>query len=660
MAEGVMDSSELSMQEVTVEEAVERFLSELEFQKIGGRMRSEEVDLVDSLARITSLPVTARMNSPHYYAAALDGMAVRSADTFGASVDNGVELGLGTQGVFVELGSPLPAGMDAVLPVAELAWAGAESVRISRPSNPFRNVRPVGEDIAQHEVLLPKDHRIEAVDIGAMAAAGVDKVRVYGQPKVAIIPLGNHLVPPGALPDVGQMVDSSSPTLAGLISQSGGVPVIWPVTSERLNEASETVAKAAEENDLVFVLAGASHGSPLVARLLYEIGERVVNGVAVKPCSSVVMGFVGGKPLIGFPFHAVGVFAAFDLFARPLLAELLGPAVSLESMPSNEALLSVPLKRQAGMEEIVRVKMGRVDGRRVAVPELGGASTLMSLVRASGYMRVPADIEEIKAGSRASVRVLASDRKLEGNILLLGTHDISYDLLRSHLLAKFPDLYLHTAATGGMKGLVAVRAGLCHMAAIHLFDEATGEYNVPFLKEPCHGFSPGEGPAALTDSMILVNLFSRDLGLIVSQDNPLGIQGLADLARPDVHFINRQKGSGTRVLLDYHLQKAGVDPSKIQGFNRELKTHMAVAAAVSSGAVDVGPGISTAARTLRLGFVPCISERLDLAIPKRFYNRFPVAGLIEVIRSSRFKKEAEKQFADYDFTRTGEVLWDSP
>ena len=645
MTEGLMDSSELSLQDVTVEEAVERFLSELEFQRIGGRMVSEDVELVHSLSRITAFPIAARMNSPHYYAAAVDGMAVRSADTFSASPESPMELSLGEQGLFVEMGTPLPSGMDAVIPVLELAWAGPESVRVGRSSNPFRNVRPVGEDVAQHEVILPKDHRIEAVDVGAMAAAGVDKVQVYRMPRVAIIPLGNHLVSPGCLPDVGQMVDSSSPTLAALVSQAGATPVVWPVTPERLEETQQAVVKAAEENDLVFVLAGASHGSPLVARVLSELGERVVHGVAVKPCGSVAMGFVNGKPAIGFPFHAVGVFAAFDLFARPLLADLLGPAVSLEAMPSTEAILSVPLRRQAGTEEVVRVKMGLVDGLRVAVPELGGASTLMSLVRASGYVRVPAEVEEFKAGTRLHVRVLHSDRKLEGNILLLGTHDISYDLIRSHLLAKFPDLYLHTAATGGMKGLVAVRAGLCHMAAIHLFDEKTGEYNVPFLKD--------------TPGMILVNLFCRDLGLIVSQGNPLNIKSLADLTRPDVRFINRQSGSGTRVLLDFHLRQAGIDPARVSGFDRELRTHMAVAAAVSSEAVDAGPGISTAARTLRLGFVPCISERLDLAIPKRFYNRFPVAGLIEVIRSPRFKKEAEKQLADYDFSRTGEVLWET-
>jgi len=644
-----MDSSELGLQEWPAEEALDRFLSELEFQKALHRPQIETVPLSLALRRITSRSVLAAMDSPHYYSAAIDGLLVRSADTFAATREHPVELSITASTAFVEMGSPVPEGFDAVVPLYELESSAPGTVSLWRPSNPWRNVRPAGEDVQQNEVVIPKDHRISPVDIGALAAAGVERLEVYQQPRVAILTLGNHLVPAGVPPQVGQMIDSNSLTLNGLVQEVGGVPLMRPITAERLEEAGKAIREAAQEADLLLVVAGASHGTALVSRLVGDLGERVLHGVALNPCQSLVLGVVEGKPVLGLPFHPVGVFAGFEAFARPVLEQMLGPSVSQEDLPRVSATLAVPFRRNnAGSEEFLRVRMGWVDDRLVAVPEVGGASTLMSLVRASGLFRVNADVEELPARTNVSVRLLSPQRSLHNNILVLGTHDITFDLLRSIMRVTYPELTLHTSATGGMKGLQAVRAGLCHAAAIHLFDEATGEYNVPFLTQ-----------APLPEPMVLMNLCTRNLGLIVAPGNPHKICGLSDLSRADLRFINRQKGSGTRVLLDYHLRKLGIDPDKIDGFPREVKTHMAVAAAVSSQAVDCGPGISTAARTLRLDFVPCLEERLDLLIPKRFYSRFPVAGLVQVVRSSRFKHEAALQLGDYDFSQTGQILWES-
>lgn len=646
----LLDSSEIGLHEWPADEALDRFLSELEYQQALNRPDMETVPLPQALRRITGRPVLAAMDSPHYYSAAIDGLLARSGDTFAATPEHPIELPITSSDSFVEMGSPVPEGYDAVIPLHELEHANPGSVCIRRASNPWRNVRPAGEDVARNEIILPKDHRIQPADIGALAAAGIESVTVYQRPRVAILPLGNHLVPAGTPPQVGQMIDSNSVTLDGLVQEVGGVPLITNICPERLESAGEALRQAARENDLVLVLAGPSHGSALVSRLLADLGERVVQGIALKPCQGVILGIVEGKPIFGLPFHPVGVFTGFEAFVRPVLEQILGPSVSGEDLPRVSATLAVPYKRPlAGSEEFVRVRLGWVDDRMVAVPEVGGASTLMSLVRASGLFRVNADVEELPARTNITVRLLSPKRTLHSNILVLGTHDICFDVLRSLLRSSYPELTLHTAATGGMKGLQAVKAGLCHAASIHLFDEETGEYNTPFLTS---------GP--LPEPMVLLNLCSRDLGLIVAPGNPLGITGLQDLARQDVRFINRQKGSGTRVLLDYHLRQLDIDPESVSGFPRQVKTHMAVAAAVSSQAVDVGPGISTAARTLRLDFVPCLKERLDLLIPKRFYSRFPGAGLVQVIRSPRFRSKAAEQMSDYDFSLTGQILWESP
>ncbi|MFN8607794.1 MAG: molybdopterin biosynthesis protein [Vulcanimicrobiota bacterium] len=648
MPEIVMDSSELGLQEWPAEEALDRFLSELEFHKALRRPENETIPLAQALKRITSRSVSAAMDSPHYYSAAIDGLLVRSAETFTATREHPVELSITSGAAFVEMGAPVPEGFDAVVPLAELEATNRGTVCLTRPSNPWRNVRPAGEDVAQNEVVIVKDHKIQPVDMGALAAAGVESLDVYQQPTVAILSLGNHLVPAGSKPQVGQMIDSNSLTLSGLVQELGAISRVQTIAPERLEQAGLALKEAAQNADLVLVVAGPSHGTELVSRLVSDLGERILHGVALNPCQSLVLGVVGARPVIGLPFHPVGVFAGFESFARPVLEQMLGPSLSQDDLPRVQATLAVPFKRKySGSEEFVRVKMGWVDERLVAVPEVGGASTLMSLVRASGLFRVNADVEELPARTNVSVRMLSPQRALHNNVLVLGTHDICFDLLRSLMRTTFPELTLHTAATGGMKGLQAIKSGLCHAAAIHLFDEETGDYNVPFL-------------TSLPEPMILMNLCSRDLGLIVAPGNPLQIQGLGDLARPDLRFINRQKGSGTRVLLDWHLRKLGLDPENIGGFPREVKTHMAVAAAVSSQAVDCGPGISTAARTLRLDFVPCVKERLDLLIPKRFFARYPVAGLVQVVRSSRFKSEAPQHLSDYDFSQTGQVLWESP
>ncbi|MBI3928723.1 MAG: molybdopterin biosynthesis protein [Armatimonadetes bacterium] len=643
-----MDSDHLQLQDVPLDEALDRWLSELEFLRVAPRLGAERVAAVDSLHRVTASPVLARLSSPHYHAAAIDGLAVRSAETFSASAESRLTLRLGVDGLFVDTGSPLPEGFDAVVPFHEIEPVSNEHLRISRPSNPWRNVRPIGEDVVARELILPRNHRIGPLDIGVMVASGVNMVRVYRKPRVAIVPVGSSLVQPGERPALGQMIESNSPVLSALLTEAGAAPQLLSVVPERLEEAGQAVVAAAREHEMVVVVAGPSHGTAFLARIFSDSGDCVLRGVSIKPGHSVALGVVDGTPTVGLPFHPVPAFHAFELFCRPVLAGMIGQSAAVCGEVLEDAILAVGVKSPPGVEEFLRVKMGLVDERRIAVPDSGGAANLMSLVRATGIVRIPADCERLNPGETVRVRRLAPGRSMAGNILLLGTHDICYDLLRSDLMSQYPDLALLTAATGGAVGLQCLKNGYCHIAAIHLFDEETGEYNIPHLQREM-----SEVP------VVLVNLFKRQLGLITAAGNPKEIRGLEDLTREDLTFINRQEGSGTRALLDYHLRREGVDVSRIQGFDRTVKTHMSVAAAISGEAADVGPGISTAARALRLEFVPCIVERLDLAIPKKFFNLYPFQALLQSIRSGRFRREAAASLADYDFSQTGQVLWES-
>ncbi|MEW6283087.1 MAG: molybdopterin biosynthesis protein [Candidatus Eremiobacterota bacterium] len=631
--------------EIPLEEALDRWFSELEFLGVLTLMDVEEVPTVSSVGRVTALPVAANLSSPHYYQAARDGMAVRSTTTFPATREAPVTLRLGSDGVFVDTGSALPDGFDAVVPVREIRLVSTEDVQIDRPSAPWRNVRPTGEDLAAREVILPRDRRIGALEVGAMLAGGVSSVKVYERPRVAILPLGSKLVDPGVTPGVGQMIDSNSPILAALISEVGARGTRLKVVPERVEEAAQALMEAVHEYDMVVVVAGPSHGTSLVAHLLADYGEQVLNGVAVKPGHSLTAGVIEGKPVLGLPFYPVSSYLTFQLFARPVLEKRMGlrPAPPV-THPAN---LAAPIQSPAGVEEFLRVKLGIVGNQVVAVPISRGAALLMSLVRSEGLVHVPAQVEGIPPGTQVNVQRLLPERPIEGNILLLGTHDITYNVLNTQLMKAFPDLQLFSAATGSTAGLEALRRGLCHIAAVHLFDPETSDYNIPHV-------------ARMDDlPIVLVNLFHRHIGLIVAPGNPKGLKGLADLTGEGVTFINRQVGSGTRFLLDHHLRQEGVDPSRIHGFSKEAFTHMSVAAAVSSGAVDAGPGIPAAAKALRLDFVPCFEERLDLAIPKRFYNLYPIQSLLQVVRSSSFRREATSHLAGYDFRQAGVVLWEA-
>ncbi len=636
---------ERQLHEIPLEEALDRWFSELEFAGALERMEVEEIPTVQAVGRVTAAPVVAQISSPHFYQAATDGLAVRSTATFAATRESPVKLKLGPEGVFVDNGSALPDGFDAVVPMHEIRLVSTEVVQVDRPSAPWRNVRPTGEDLAAREVILPRDHRVGPLELGAMLAGGVSLVKVYRQPRVAILPLGSHLVAAGATPGVGQMIDSNSPILAALVAELGALPRRLPVVAERAEEVREALLMALVDHDLVIVVAGPSYGTALVAHLLGEVGEVILNGVALKPGHSLATGQVQGKPVLGLPFYPVSTFLTYKLFARPVLERKM--AIPVSSPMSEPAELAVSICSPAGVEELLRVKLGIVGGRTVAVPISRGAALLMSLVRADGLVQVSAHTEELAAGMPVPVQRLTPVRPIEGNIILLGTHDITYEVINGQLMRNHPELTLFTAATGGKRGLEALKRGLCHLAAMHMFDEDEGEYNIPHVRR-------ADFP------VVLVNLFSREMGLVVAAGNPKGIQGLADLTRPGVQFINRQLGSGTRMLMEYHLRQLKLDTGKIRGFAQEAYTHMSAAAAVSSGAADAGLGIPATAKASRLDFVPCFTERLDLAIPKKFFNLFAIQGLLQVIRSSNFKREATAHLAGYDFRQAGTVLWESP
>jgi putative molybdopterin biosynthesis protein len=632
------------LEAVPLEEALERWYNELEFRDLGAPKPAEELDVVDSVGRVTAEAVVARRSSPHYYMAAVDGLAVKSTHTFGATPEKPVAIKLGADGNFVDTGSPLPGGTDTVVPLHEVQFINAEQVGVSNPSVPWRNVSPVGEDVHTSEVIVPRHNRIRAVHLGAMLRGGVGRVAVRQRPRIGMIPLGRNLVAPQSEPGVGQRVEALTPILSNLCREAGADAEVCDFVRERVEDLDAAIRPRLADWDLLVVVSGRSHGTAVPASWIAERGALVVYGANIKPGQSVTLGVVDNVPVVALPGNAVSAYITFDLFVRPLIGRLLGALE--DGQIELSAVLGQQIVSPAGTDEYLRVYLADVGGRRIAVPISRGADIVTSLVRASGILHVPAEVEAIPDGNRVEVRLIEPTARFDHNLLIMGTYDVAFDLLRNAMARHFPEVTLQTANVGSRQGLVAIRKGYCHAAGLHLFDPETGTYNETFVRQHM-----AEVP------LVLINFFRRQMGFIVKKGNPKNIAGLADLLRADVTFVNRQHGSGTRVLIDYHFRKAGLDPALAGRQATETYTHMSTAATVASGAADVGIGIATVARALDLDFIPFIVEHLDLAIPRRYLQSFQVQSMLRILHSREFRSEVEA-LMHYDTELTGRVVYE--
>ncbi len=631
------------LSDIPLDEAVERFHSALERAGVLGPTGSEVVPLDRANGRITAEAVWAKISSPHYDAAAMDGVAVRSQETVGATETSPLRLRVDGQAVWLDTGDPMPAGFDAVVMLEHLHEIDGSTIEITSPVPPYQHVRPLGEDIAATELVLPANHRLGAVDLGACAAAGVAEVAVHRKPRVGIIPTGTELVGLGDRLAPGDIIEFNSLMLAAMVEDWGGQPVRWDPVPDDHDRLRSTILEALESTDVLVVNAGSSAGSEdYTARLVEELGELLVHGVALRPGHPVVLGVVRGKPVLGIPGYAVSAVITSEIFLKPLVARMLGTVAAQRSRET--ATLARKVHSPMGEDEFLRVRLGRVGGRLVATPVQRGAGVIMSLVRADGLVVIPRLSEGIEAGEDITVELLRPIDEIEGTIVITGSHDLAIDLLANDMSLSEPGARIASSNVGSLGGLLAVSRGEAHLAGSHLLDEETGEYNLSFVRRYLKG-----------RDVVVVNLVRRVQGLILPKGNPRGLTSLDDLAREGVTFVNRQRGSGTRVLLDYKLKESGVDPERINGYGREEYTHLAVAAAVAGGSADVGLGILSAAKAMRLDFVPLATEQYDLIIPAELYDGDLLRPMLALIRSVGFRKRVDA-LGGYDTSTTGDVV----
>ncbi len=619
-------------------------------EHITAPLPAESLPVHETLGRLTAEAVFARISSPSYHSSAMDGFAVRFTDTFGATESEPISLVIPEKAIYVDTGDPVPEGFNAVIMIEDVNRCekdGRDVIEISKPVAPWQHVRVIGEDIVSTELILTEGHRIRPVDIGAMLSGGHTEISVRRRPRVAIIPTGTELIEPGEPLEKGSIIEFNSRILSSLVVQWGGKPVRFSPVPDDIEQITETLRKACELYDVIVINAGSSAGSEdYTAKAIASLGKVLLHGVNIKPGKPVILGWVMDRPVLGIPGYPVSAYITFNLFGKALIHALQG----IEAPPVEvmKAQLSRQVASSLGQEEFLRVKLGRVNEKIIATPVSRGAGVLMSLVRADGFVRIPAMSEGCGAGSEVDVEMLRGKDEIENTIVCIGSHDNALDLLSNQLRRTYPKYSLSSAHVGSMGGIIALKKGEAHIAGTHLLDETTGEYNVSFMQR------------LLKDrKMLLINLVYREQGFMVIKGNPKHIRNIEDLLRDDVCFINRQGGSGTRMLTDKHLKEKGISPGLIKGYDREEYTHMGVASAVLTGIADTGMGILAAANALGLEFIPVAKERYDLAIPMDFIQMPQIAAMLDIIRNSREFRSSVERLGGYDVSDMGAIMYES-
>lgn len=625
---------------VPLDEARGEYLARLQENGFAGQ--TEMVSVQNAFGRITARAVYAAICAPHYAASAMDGIAVHAKDTFGATETTPVRL-TPQQYMVVDTGDPVPEDCDAVIMVEDIVRGEDESVTIYAAAAPWQHIRQIGEDICAGEMILASYMEVTPAAIGAMIAGGVLEIEVIKKPVIGIIPTGDEIVAPCADPKPGDILEFNSSIFSAMVQEWGAEAKTYPIVPDRFDAIREMVARAADECDIVLLNAGSSAGrEDYSVSVIRELGDVVYHGIAIKPGKPAILGLRGAVPILGVPGYPVSGIIVIEELLKPLVAEWFHSNMAPAQLAT--ATLTRPVVSGLKYQEFVRVRMGEVGGKLTASPLSRGAGVVSSFMKADGILEVPQGTEGYEAGEEVQVRLLSTPEKLQNTLVVIGSHDPLLDEVADMMHRADPTVFMSSSHVGSMGGIMAIRRGEAHAGGCHLLDTETGVYNLSFLKK---NFPNG--------GIRLVRCVGRQQGLMLAKGNPLDIKEFTDIAKKGVRYVNRQKGSGTRVLMDYLCEQYAVNVSDIYGYEREELTHTSVAAQIANGSADAGMGIYSAAQLYDLDFLPICIEEYDLIIPDHAWETPVVQQLIATLKSPAFR---EKMLAmgGYTVDHPGEII----
>jgi len=644
---------------VTPEEALRIVLSHFNIKPLG----VETVPLVEATGRVLAENVYALIDLPPFDRATMDGYAVRSLDLIGASDLSPVKLRIAgrvecgfkptvevTEGTCVEVatGAPVPPGADSIVMVEYTKQTGSE-VLVYRSTHPGENIQFTGTDISKGDLVLRRCTVLTHREIALLAALGVSHVKVFRKPRVAIIATGTELVEPGLdLSDVGKIYDSNTYMLYAVLQELGCDPVRLGVVPDDEKMLEEMIARGVQECDVVLITGGTSAGtSDITYRVLEKMGRVLIHGLQIKPGKPTVIADIDGKPVFGLPGYPNSALIVFYLIVKPIISKML---CREETCTEVEAELGGRLLGAQGRRAIYPVMIIRRGSRIIAYPLSLQQGSLSPIVYADGLVLVPENVDFLEEGEKVHVRLLRESLP-RVDLYIIGSHDIGLDILLDKLAEKYT---IRQINVGSLGGIIAVAKNYADIAGTHLIDEETGTYNIPYLEK------------LNVKNAVLVRGYLREQGIIVQRGNPKNIKSIRDFLRPDVRIVNRNRGAGTRALLDLELRKIAQEEGvsfteltrKIRGYTYEVKTHTGVAAAIAQGRADAGLGIRLAAVLYNLDFIPLTWEEYDFLIRIECLESNPACReFIEILKSDWFKRELSKLPGYRPLDDTGEIIW---
>jgi putative molybdopterin biosynthesis protein len=604
--------------------------------------RTEKVALQRALGRTLAEDVTSRVDVPSFDRAAMDGFALIARDTYSAREDAPVRLPLfgsveagvlpkfevhSGQAVEIATGAMMPKGANAEVMV-EHVDIEATGIAIKKPVTIHENVISAGSDVMAGELVLRRGAVLTEREIGALATIGCREVNVFEPPRVGIIATGNEVVPPGSALTPGKIYDVNTNSVGAAVEASGGKPLYYGIVRDDIDQIERVIADALNECDMVISSGSTSAGQGDVVYRIAEKGKLLAHGVSIKPGKPLIIAELEGKPFFGLPGYPVSALMVYYVFIDPFIRGGAKPSRKVR------ARLGIEVHSEP-RHQLIPVNLVR----SLAYPVIASSDAITTLL-SDGFLEIPEHTEILDENAEVEITLFGEFELTD--LMFIGSHDIGVDILFQMIEDVAP--HVKVVNVGSQGGLVAVRKGIADIAGTHLLS-ASGEYNLPFVKE-----------FGLHD-VALVKGYLRQQGIMTRKGEMVSLDGLAE-----TQFINRNAGSGTRVLTDTLLQQIATTrglefdalTQSIKGYDYEARTHSAVASAVKLGKADAGIGIKPVADLNGLAFHPLADEEYDFVIPLDRLEELPVTRFLQALRSQEFASRLPSGIRTYD--KTGHIV----